>query len=75
MLATAFSSSIHEVSCEDRKGSEMKKKSERDSGESRDVRQLKEQLHLLAGRMRRDGPWAPCEIMIMLHDDPRRNAV
>lgn len=57
------------------------KKDEKDSAGNRATRctrQMKEQLHSAAGVHREDekrrGPWAPCEIIITLHD-PRHNAV
>lgn len=55
----------------------MKKKEGQRGTIARCTRQMKEQLHRAwrTERMRRDGPWAPCEIIITLHDDPRHNAV
>lgn len=62
-----------------RDGWKKKKKERRTArGESRDAMYASNERTITpclpcAERMRRDGPWAPCEIIITLHD-PRHNA-
>lgn len=51
----------------------MGRRTTRDNRTMRCTRQMKQQLHRAwrTERMRGDGPWAPCEIIITLHDEPR----